>query len=193
MFENYETFLAVLDKKLKQFFEQQKEYVCCKRGCSFCCEEGCYPASNIEYLYIKSAMDRLDKDLQERIKDEIKRLKEQKEKERGDKKWLYKCPFLIDNVCSVYNNRLIVCRTFGIPYFNDEGKIKTPFCMERGLNYHQVYDPAIHKFSDEKFRLSGFKNEPLAYNLSKKFLYNSKLAELTNMHFGEDKALIDWF
>ncbi len=193
MFRDYETFLCVLDKKLNGFFENQKEYICCGKGCSLCCKTGVYPISEVEFLYIKYALERLSGDMRENILSKIRTLKAQKAAESGDKNWTYVCPFLEEEKCLVYTFRPIVCRTFGLPYFDDNNKIKVPSCMFEGLNYSLVYDPQTGQLSDEKFRKSGYKSEPLAFNLSKKFLHHSKLAQLTNMHFGEEKAMIDWF
>ena len=67
MFRDYETFLCVLDKKLNGFFENQKEYICCSKGCSLCCKTGVYPISEVEFLYIKYALERLPDDVREII------------------------------------------------------------------------------------------------------------------------------
>lgn len=192
MFDNYEKFLGYLNVKLQSFFEQQKEYICCKEGCSLCCKTGVYPISEIEFLYLKSALSELDYELRVKILDKILQLKKEKMQQGNDRNWTYICPFLVNDRCSIYEKRPIICRTFGLPYFLDE-KIKVPSCLFEGLNYSQVYDYSTGQLSDVKFKELGYKQEPLAYNLSKKFLYNSKLAEVCNLNFGKDKALIDWF
>lgn len=193
MFSNYEAFLSVLQNKLTTFFDAQKEYICCSEGCSQCCKNGVYPISEIEFLYLKYALDKLEPQMKKDISDKIAELKKMKTQEQGDREWVYGCPFLKDDRCSVYTFRPIICRTFGLPYFDKNNKIKVPFCVNNGLNYSKVYDTKTKQLSGEKFKESGCVAEPLAYNLSKEFLCNSKLAELTDMHFGEEKAMIDWF
>ena len=45
--KKYQLFLKELDNKLSLYFDQHKEYICCKKGCSLCCEKGDYPISKI--------------------------------------------------------------------------------------------------------------------------------------------------
>lgn len=193
MFREYESFLSELDKKLDKFFYEQKDYICCKEGCSLCCKTGVYPATETEFLYVKFALEKLDIAVREKILAKIEVLKENKMLENGDRDWVYECPFLIDNKCAVYNSRPLVCRTFGLPWFDENKKIKVPSCIYEGLNYSNVFDPQTGQLSEEKFRQSGFVTEPLAFNLSRDFLHNSKLAKFSNVNFGEEKALLDWF
>ena len=51
------------------------------------------------------------------IKGKVKNLKE--EQKNTKEKFKYTCPFLIDDVCLVYNFRGITCRSFGL-MFNRE-------------------------------------------------------------------------
>lgn len=78
MFDNYEKFLSYLNERLERFFSQQKEYICCKEGCSLCCKTGVYPISEIEFLYLKSALSELDYELRVKILDKILQLKKEK-------------------------------------------------------------------------------------------------------------------
>ena len=62
-FENYEKFLESIDCDLEKIFEYQSEYLCCKRGCSLCCERGDYPLSRLEFEYLKSGFNKSDIDI----------------------------------------------------------------------------------------------------------------------------------
>lgn len=193
--ENYITFLRVLSNRLDEHFENQKEYIHCKEGCSHCCKNGQYPCTELEFEFLKMGFYNLPIDQKKQIVDNIIKLKQLQEK---SEKFYYECPFLINDRCSVYNFRMIICRTFGLAYHinNDKtGKtmLKSPFCMEIGLNYSEVYDNKTKTFSMEKFKHSGYKQEPLAYNISTNFLKTEFGEKVMNIDFGEEKALIDWF
>ena len=79
----------------EKYFEEQCEHIKCKSGCSACCEVGEYPFSRLELEYLMSGFVELPFGVKHDIKEEIKRLKREKPK-------LYKCPFLVDNKCVVY-------------------------------------------------------------------------------------------
>ncbi len=192
MFKNYENFLKLLTPKLEQFFDAQKDYMFCKSGCSLCCKTGCYPSSKIEVDYLKKGLELVDTATRDAVLANIVHLKEKRKLEGGDRNWLYDCPFLVDEKCSVYEHRMVVCRTFGLPYFKEDGSLIIPSCVDHGLNYSNVYDFENSCLCPEKIKEAGFKQEPLAYNLSSKFLYNCEFAKVSNLDFGEQKALLDW-
>ena len=49
------------------------------------------------------------------------------------------CPFLIENSCSIYPYRPIICRVHGLAYLCKENLVKVPYCANNGLNYKDVY------------------------------------------------------
>ena len=71
-------------------------------------------------------------------------------------------------------------------------KTKVPNCVFKGLNYAKVYDPQTKLISTELFKKEGYKNEPVAYNLSLKFLYNNEITDYIGINFGTVKPMIDW-
>lgn len=105
--ENYEKFLEIVDKDLRKIFDYQKEYLCCSEGCAHCCKQGDYPMSELEFKYLIVGFEKLSEDLKEKIRANMEITKV------GDKD-SYVCPFLIENKCSVYHNRPLVCRAFGV-------------------------------------------------------------------------------
>ena len=190
----YCQFLRVLQGRLQEHFEDQKEYIHCKEGCAHCCKNGEYPCSELEFEFLKIGFAQLDAQTQRIIVDNIVQLKKDKENFKGEQ-FLYKCPFLIDDRCSVYNFRMIICRTFGLAYYREEDEkknMRAPFCMEFGLNYGDVYDKETKTFSKELFEKSGHKTEPVAYNTGVQFLMEKFGKEIMDIDFGEEKTLIDW-
>jgi len=192
--ELYCQFLRVIMSRIDAHFEEQKEYIHCKEGCSLCCQNGEYPCSESEFDFLKLGFMTLDPQIQQTIVNKILMLKAQRANFKGEK-FVYECPFLIDNRCSVYKYRMIICRTFGLAYYeNEKGKntIKSPFCMENGLNYSDVYDKKSKTFSKSLYEKTGFKKEPTAFNLGRNSLMKKFGKEVMNIDFGEDKALLDW-
>jgi len=188
--EQYCKFLDDLTQKLDKFFSQQEPYICCKEGCSFCCEKGEYPCSELEFSLLKLGFDSLDNNMKSIVVEKINKLKEEK-LTHPNENLKCECPFLINNRCSVYLYRPIVCRTFGIPYFQGD-TLKVPFCHNLGLNYSQVYDEEKNILSAEKVEQLGYEQEPLAYNLSLDFLINRLGKQFYNLDFGEIKTIPDW-
>ena len=196
LLETYLQFLRVLTKNIDEHFESQKEYIHCKRGCAHCCKNAEFPCTQLEFDFLRLGFFRLSPDVQQKIVDNIAKIKEEMANHSGDK-FKYDCPFLIDDVCSVYDYRMIICRTFGLAYYKEDPKTglivrRAPFCMELGLNYGEVYDPETKMFLQDKYLKTGYKQEPLAYNTSSEFLRERLGKDFLGLDFGEEKALIDW-
>ena len=187
----YEQFIRVVTERLDEYFKNQSEYLCCKEGCSLCCSTGMYPCTKLELDYLYIGFLGLLKETQDKIMANISKIKEEKSNS-GEKKFLHTCPFLIDNRCSVYNHRMLVCRTFGLIYQDENGSMNMPFCIDNGLNYSLVYDREQNKILAEKVKTLGYKNDPVAYNLNFYQLRKKVGEEMLNLDFGEEKALIDW-
>ncbi len=193
MFEKYELYLFALDQKLSKFFENQKEYICCKEGCAHCCCDGNYPYTSIEAEYLKFGLARLPLKIQNDIQQKILKIKKDKlEWKKDEADFIYECPFLINNRCSIYSYRGIICRTFGLAYFDKNNKTKVPNCVFKGLNYAKVYDPKTKLISTGLFEKEGYKNEPIAFNLSLNFLYKNEVTEYIGIEFGKVKPMVDW-
>lgn len=188
--EKYEEYLGFLNKKIEKFFEQEKDFICCKEGCSLCCETGNYPFSKLEFDYIIKGSFALPKETIEIIDAKIKKLKAEKANSK-EELFLHECPFLINKKCSLYDYRALICRTFGLIYYDDTSKLKLPSCVDNDLNYAKVYNKETKKISDELVKNSGLK-EPMAYNLSLKALKENQYTK-DNIDFGETKPLLDWF
>ena len=190
--ENYQVYLAVIEQKINKFFDNQKPYIFCEKGCAKCCQNAEFPFTKIEFYYLMEGACKLSQATKQIISDNITRiLKEKKSCRKKD--FLYTCPFLIDNVCSVYQYRGIVCRTFGLMYTGKDGRVKVPFCCYRGLNYSNVLEDGGTQISREKFEKLGYDKEPVAYNIGYDFLTDSDFENGFHFKFGEKKPLIEWF
>lgn len=192
MLENYIKYLDFLNEKLTKFHKSQKPYIFCKKGCAMCCKKAQFPYSLTEIKYLLSGFLTLDAETKEKIEEKLLEVVERKKKFRG-KKFLYDCPFLIDDSCSVYEYRGVVCRTFGLMTSIEEDKVKAPFCCGKGLNYSNVLNMRKNTISTRKFKKLKVKEEPLGFNISYKFLTNPEFEKEFNFFFGEKKALVEWF
>ena len=204
MIEKYEKYLVKINGYLEKFFEQQKPYIHCKEGCSLCCENGEYPFSKIEFEYAMIGYQNLSDEEKKIVDENAKELKKKKENAINDakngktkEKFLYVCPFLINNKCSIYSHRGLICRSYGLMFFmqNKEGKLeyKKPYCSELGLNYSNVLDKETSVISSEMWKETGIEEEPLSYNVGLDFLIDNNMTKELGLEFGEQKAIIDWF
>lgn len=185
--KNYEHYLNLITAEIEKMFEAQKEYICCKNGCSLCCEQGMYPFSEIEFEYIKQGFVDLPENIQQIVKSNCQKLANKV----GNGDFLYECPFLIDGSCSVYKYRGLICRTFGLISENASGKLTIPYCAEEGLNYSKVYDKNTHRILEGSVKYEGYSTLPKAYNLSR---YNLMFGIVKSLNFdwGESRLLIEW-
>lgn len=190
--QNYIAYLNVIQEELNKFFDKQKEFLCCQKGCGKCCHGGQFHYSQIEITYLLTGYMKLDKETQNIIDKNIEKIIEEKKIFKG-KTFKYNCPFLIDNVCSVYQYRGLICRSFGLMVKDPTGKINVPFCAYEGLSYSDVLDPETNSISEEKLKQGNYKEQPLGFNVGYNYLTGEELAERYNIIFGEKKPMIEWW
>lgn len=189
--KRYEIFLYTLNKELQKMFDNQAEFIKCKEGCSYCCEKGEYPFSELEFNYLIEGYKQLDSNTKKIIKENIKQINKEKSK-NTDKIFMHKCPFLIDKRCSVYQNRGIICRTFGLLCEHNDGRLTIPFCHEYGLNYAQLYDKELGQLIDERDGIKLSKTEPAAFRIERDNIMNLSIAKNLNIVWGDSKTMIDF-
>jgi len=177
MLKSYEKFLKEFDKKIDKYFKQQSEYICCKEGCSGCCEVGDYPFTQLEMMYLMQGFKQLPTMIQAQVRNNLMTIKNN----RVSTHLFYTCPFLINKRCSVYKFRGITCRTFGLAYLYKDNTVKLPECVNEGLCYSKVTKDGILTV------------EPIKESLNLIDLTNSDLAKKYKLEFGLSRSLIDWF
>ena len=170
MLKRYESFLKEFDKKLKAYFDNPN--IMCKKGCSYCCKGADFPFSRLEAEYLMSGFQGLEKPVKDRVRQNISKIKQENPN-------AYNCPFLIDDMCCLYERRGLVCRTYGLCYLSD-GIAKLPDCANFGLNYSKVF-------------INGTVTDPIQENLRTDKIFQSDLAKKFDLEHGEIRRLIDWF
>ena len=182
MINRYRKYLEILDVKIGHMYEKQAPFIKCRNGCAYCCKEGEYPLSELEYINLMLQYNTLPNNTKGIINQNIAKLIEQ-----GRQKF-YECPFLINNSCSVYPARPLLCRTFGLISFMKDGRNKMPFCVDLGLNYADVCDKETHTL----IKCAEDGTEPCAFNIDRRTLRSKEMEDLFDIYFGEDKAMVDW-
>ena len=198
MITPYEKYLSIIGYYIDKYFQDQAPYICCKEGCSHCCETGEYPYTHLEFEYLMFGYKNLNDKQKEIIQEKVKKIKEEQQAaKKEDKKFMYECPFLINKSCSVYDYRGIICRSHGLMTFfcdeNGKENYQIPYCVHFGLNYSEVFDAEKDTISKEKWHKSGIEVEPNSYNLGLKYLLDNEISYGLNLNFGKQKSLIDWF
>ena len=184
--ENYKIFLESIDSDLNKIFEHQKEYIFCKEGCAHCCKNANFPMSELEYNFLMLCYNELSDDIKNQIQKNIQVAKNCEDKNH------YDCPFLINNKCSVYTNRPLVCRAFGVLTQDAKGTPSFPFCTTIGLNFSQIYDEKEKRLSLELYDKGNFKVFPKIFRLSNSVIMNLPYAKELGINFGEAKRMIDF-
>jgi len=182
--ENYETFLDIIMPSIDRKFENQKEYLSCAKGCALCCKNASMPFSDIEFNYLKDGFNTLSDEKKSQVLSKIKDMIEGKTEQA--------CPFLFDEVCSVYKYRGLICRMFGLLMINESDEYTIPFCIHDGLNYSQIYDEETGSFSAEKKAALGIEADPVFYQLSRSHIFSLQLAKDLDIIPSESKPLIEW-
>lgn len=184
MFKRYEEFLKDFDEIICLLFENQKKYIKCKKGCSHCCEIGEYPFSQLEFGYLTQGYLSLPENRKIIVQQNIRNLLMDKKDFKG-KRFEHQCPFLINGECSVYSYRGIVCRSFGLCYYDDiKGVAMLPECVHNGLNYSENYDEKNKELHVDYIT---------RVNLRIDRVMNSQLARKYNLESGEIRPMIEWF
>lgn len=189
----YKQYLNTIQSFLDKYFDDQKEYICCQKGCAHCCKKGSYPYSQIEFDYLMIGFFKMDLKEQQGVIKRIQKLKEEYATVEDKEKFMHRCPFLNEeDVCTVYDYRGLICRTFGLLKPDKNNEIIMPFCQSLGLNYSQVYNREKKMLDEDLVKKHGFKNTPKAYQLSFKTLMDKDLFQDVEINFGEIKSLIEW-
>ncbi len=190
MFKKYEKFIKRFDNILDFLFKKQSKYIKCKLGCSSCCRNGEYPISQLEFFYLTQGFINLPQNkkiiVQQNIMNLLLDKKDwQKKSHKKNERYEHTCPFLVNNLCSIYKYRGIVCRTFGLCYYDNVGcYVRLPDCVNTGLNYSEYYDKKTKKLN--------IPNIPKV-NLRIDKIFESNIAKKYGLKCGEIRPLLEWF
>src|ERR1051325_10312294 len=93
----YRQLLDQVDKWTTEMTRRYEAHLACRKGCDLCCQRK-FTVSAVEAYSIASLFQQLPATLQ-----------------RAVRKRKSACTFLVEGVCSVYESRPLICRTYGLP------------------------------------------------------------------------------
>jgi uncharacterized protein len=116
----YQQLITEVNDLTARLSERYRAHLQCQSGCSGCCQHhlSVFP---VEAANIKSAIQYLPQIFQERIHQQAISIVKHKTEI---------CPLLVDDKCSVYDSRPIICRTQGLPLLFEavDGNQEVDFC-----------------------------------------------------------------
>lgn len=136
----YQQLVQQVDEQTAQLNARYQPYLNCGAGCSGCCHHH-LSVFAVEAEALAQAIQALPEATQTRIRQQAMEVQDREAK--GEE---VVCPLLVDNLCSVYEARPLICRTQGLPllYEADDGAQEIDFCP---LNF--ASDEAIAELSDK--------------------------------------------
>lgn len=204
-FEKYKALLEAVMPIIDEHFVMQKDYIKCRIGCSHCCQGGYYPVTKSEAKLMKEGFDILEASLREKITQKANSLEREREQfvNEGNEflKFKYSCPLLVDDKCSIYEHRPIICRTQGliVQSISKETAFNMPACVYIGLNYANVWDENIQFFSEAKRKALNIEVPPVALDFSYESLLEvlgvkaeTLLDNLSNPDSDEIRMIFEW-
>ena len=111
---NYRSLLSRVDQHCGKICEEFAEQLSCRAGCSACCQHlTLFP---VEAANLVTAVEQLPSELRALLAGRIQW------PESGT------CPLLLDDRCTVYSNRPVICRTHGLPLLADVEGVQIVDC-----------------------------------------------------------------
>lgn len=109
IFRKYHKLIEKTDQLAGSLEKMHREHMQCRLGCSYCCMD--YSVFPVEYYAILDNLRNIDVGINPEAKDD-------------------ECQFLVNDACSIYGFRPMICRTHGLPllYMNDAGDWELSAC-----------------------------------------------------------------
>jgi uncharacterized protein len=120
----YEQLVAQTDALAARLSARYAAHLACRAGCSGCCQHH-LSVFAVEAAHIATALTAMPEDLRLRLVKQAQQVNEQET--RGE---AVACPLLVDERCSIYAARPLICRTQGLPLLFEmaEGESEVDFC-----------------------------------------------------------------
>lgn len=120
----YEQLIRQIDVLTNALSAHYAKHLVCRAGCSGCCQHhlSVFP---VEAARIKAAIIALPSELRARIEQQARIVNEREAQGRP-----VACPLLVNERCSIYEARPLICRTQGLPLLleAEDGEQEVDFC-----------------------------------------------------------------
>lgn len=124
MDQGYRQFIEQVDKLAAKLSSRYARHLACRAGCSGCCHHH-LSVFGVEAAAVREAIEALPEAarvvIEQQARDVIRREAEGQP---------VACPLLLDNRCSIYALRPLICRTQGLPLLieAEDGEQEVDFC-----------------------------------------------------------------
>jgi Fe-S-cluster containining protein len=120
----YEQLVQAVDELSAKLSERYRQHLACRAGCSGCCHHhlSVFP---VEAAALRKAIDELPTPQRAKIE---KQAAETIDREQHGEP--VSCPLLVNDRCSVYASRPLICRTQGLPLLieAEDGELEVDYC-----------------------------------------------------------------
>ncbi len=124
MLSAYHQFIEQVDELAARLAARYSKHLVCRAGCSGCCRHhlSVFP---VEARAARAAIEALPDDLRLRVEQQAREVIEREA--AGEP---VACPLLVDDRCSIYQSRPLICRTQGLPLLieAEDGEPEVDFC-----------------------------------------------------------------
>ncbi|MEP7337508.1 MAG: YkgJ family cysteine cluster protein [Acidobacteriota bacterium] len=124
MIPAYRQFIEQVDRLAARLSSQYARHLACRAGCSGCCHHH-LSVFAVEAAAVREAIEALPKETGAAIEQQAR---EVIEREAGNQP--VACPLLVEDRCSIYESRPLICRTQGLPLLleAEDGEAEIDFC-----------------------------------------------------------------
>jgi Fe-S-cluster containining protein len=137
---SYKKFIEQVDTSVARLRARYAKHLTCRAGCSGCCQHH-LSVFAVEAEEARAAIDAMPPELRGRVEEQARDVIE-----REARGLPVTCPLLIDDRCSIYPSRPLICRTQGLPLLMEaeNGEQEVDFCP---LNFTE--DGAVEDLDED--------------------------------------------
>ncbi len=160
---SYEAVCDAYELEFKRNRELHGDRIQCRPGCSDCCHQ-LFQITEIEAAVISRGVAKLPEAQRDSLRERAARYLEQRRllvSAKGEPEaWgslpppgtRLACPALVENVCSIYELRPVMCRKFGIPLWNPDRPGRVYACELNFKEGEEIVDPDLIQIQTEIHR-----------------------------------------
>jgi uncharacterized protein len=121
---SYKKFIEQVDLLSAKFQARYSKHLVCRAGCSGCCHHH-LSVFAVEAEETRAAIESLPAPIRASVEEQAREVI--KREALGEK---VACPLLVDDRCSIYESRPLICRTQGLPLLleTEDGEQEVDFC-----------------------------------------------------------------